>query len=1082
MAVLMSLFSLSGIAQNVYLNQFTGASSCPTPGNVPTVAANATGTALTRNLITCTPTANVFNSTTLNNTSSINPSSYIEFTVTPDAGYGLSLSSLSFFRQGSNTAPNQLEVRYSTDNFTTSTSWGAAPLSTNPGSVATWDFPDFVTTPGQTLSFRFYPYGTQRTDLAVTPSATTGTLRLDDITLVGNVIPVGPFLLFTPGSQSFANQNIGTQSASQIIQISGDNLSPSSGTLSLSVSNSDFEVSNDDINWGASTSISYGTPLLAATPVYVRFSPQSAGALSATLNVSGGGVSNPPTATLNGTGTNPAFPTQLVITNITPASPIVTGTFDVTIEARDGSNIPQNVISNTDIQLSVVTGTGTLVGTSTGTMNAGTNTLTISGVNYNVAENGVVISADRINGDLLTSGSSAPFNVLAVATQLSLLNFPTSGVVLTNLSTFTVQALRPDNSVDVNYTGPITITINSGVGTLSGTVTKNAFAGIASFNDLQLNPAGTYTLEASSPGLNPVISGNLVIANVPTISEIILPQYAVNGGVTGERLQYVCRLQVQNLIPNATYRYYTGASTATSLTTTAPGNFYAINNTSGSNGYIVGQSSAKSANGTLMGGDEFVTTNRYAEFTADTNGEYTGWFSMVPTGNAVFADGNDVYFYVQMNNGSGGTSLVHSVRTSNTIKMIVPSATARAVKGASNAIAENPVFLYDNTGGSGRPVYGTWAESDGISPNYTVWYNAGVNGVAGSWGAYIPTNLPNGIQRIEQRDIVTGNVLGCAATDSDGIWAGAGNTVNPTNGITPIGFSITDAPLDALPLAGTASGPGSGNVNDVLNYSNAGFVGNLQWQVSTTSATGPWSDISGETSASMNYTFNAAGTFYFQCVSRSASGYCEAASNVITTTIQSANTVLNLTMMIQGFYDINTSGMQPVLLNQSVGGALSTEADDITVSLHDAVSPYNMVYTFSGRVGTNGQLVCNFPGSVAGNSFYIVLTHRNSLETWSAIAIAFTANTSYSFVTSAAQAYGSNQTDVSGTGIFAIYNGDVNQDDVVDGLDFNDWETDNNNFAGGFVGTDFNGDGIVDGLDFLIWEPNNNNFVGAVLP
>jgi hypothetical protein len=414
--------------------------------------------------------------------------------------------------------------------------------------------------------------------------------------------------------------------------------------------------------------------------------------------------------------------------------------------------------------------------------------------------------------------------------------------------------------------------------------------------------------------------------------------------------------------------------------------------------------------------------------------------------------------------------------------MIVPSATARAVKGASNAIAENPVFLYDNTGGSGRPVYGTWAESDGISPNYTVWYNAGVNGVAGSWGAYIPTNLPNGIQRIEQRDIVTGNVLGCAATDSDGIWAGAGNTVNPTNGITPIGFSITDAPLDALPLAGTASGPGSGNVNDVLNYSNAGFVGNLQWQVSTTSATGPWSDISGETSASMNYTFNAAGTFYFQCVSRSASGYCEAASNVITTTIQSANTVLNLTMMIQGFYDINTSGMQPVLLNQSVGGALSTEADDITVSLHDAVSPYNMVYTFSGRVGTNGQLVCNFPGSVAGNSFYIVLTHRNSLETWSANPIAFTANTSYSFVTSAAQAFGSNQTDVSGTGIFAIYNGDVNQDDVVDGLDFNDWETDNNNFAGGFVGTDFNGDGIVDGLDFLIWEPNNNNFVGAVLP
>jgi hypothetical protein len=91
-------------------------------------------------------------------------------------------------------------------------------------------------------------------------------------------------------------------------------------------------------------------------------------------------------------------------------------------------------------------------------------------------------------------------------------------------------------------------------------------------------------------------------------------------------------------------------------------------------------------------------------------------------------------------------------------------------------------------------------------------------------------------------------------------------------------------------------------------------------------------------------------------------------------------------------------------------------------------------------------------------------------------------STSYNFTSSAAQAYGSNQIDVSGTGLFAIYNGDVTQDGVVDGLDFNDWETDNNNFAGGYVTTDFNGDGTVDGLDFLIWEPNNNNFIGSAKP
>lgn len=46
----------------------------------------------------------------------------------------------------------------------------------------------------------------------------------------------------------------------------------------------------------------------------------------------------------------------------------------------------------------------------------------------------------------------------------------------------------------------------------------------------------------------------------------------------------------------------------------------------------------------------------------------------------------------------------------------------------------------------------------------------------------------------------------------------------------------------------------------------------------------------------------------------------------------------------------------------------------------------------------------------------------------------------------------------------------------------NDWENDNNNFAGGYFSTDLNGDGIVDGLDFIFWEENSNNFVGAVVP
>ena len=193
------------------------------------------------------------------------------------------------------------------------------------------------------------------------------------------------------------------------------------------------------------------------------------------------------------------------------------------------------------------------------------------------------------------------------------------------------------------------------------------------------------------------------------------------------------------------------------------------------------------------------------------------------------------------------------------------------------------------------------------------------------------------------------------------------------------------------------------------------------------------------------------------------------------------NASLLATFIIQGYYDVNTGNMQPVYLNSSLG-VNPSEADLVTVSLHDASAPYAQVHTFSGVQNINGQITCTFPGSAVGNSYYIVLTNRNSVETWSANPVLISSSTSYNFTSSAAQAYGANQIDVSGTGLFAIYNGDVNQDDVVDGLDFNDWETDNNNFAGGYITTDFNGDGVVDGLDFLIWEPNNNNFIGTVMP
>src|ERR1043166_1034212 len=86
---------------------------------------------------------------------------------------------------------------------------------------------------------------------------------------------------------------------------------------------------------------------------------------------------------------------------------------------------------------------------------------------------------------------------------------------------------------------------------------------------------------------------------IPVGNELLLPQYSINGNTTASRLQYVCRLMLTGLNPNSTYRYFTGASTSATITTsTAPGNFFGIYNSSqGNAGYITGYSSNKTMSG-----------------------------------------------------------------------------------------------------------------------------------------------------------------------------------------------------------------------------------------------------------------------------------------------------------------------------------------------------------------------------------------------------------------------------------------------------------------------------------------------------
>ena len=118
---------------------------------------------------------------------------------------------------------------------------------------------------------------------------------------------------------------------------------------------------------------------------------------------------------------------------------------------------------------------------------------------------------------------------------------------------------------------------------------------------------------------------------------------------------------------------------------------------------------------------------------------------------------------------------------------------------------------------------------------------------------------------------------------------------------------------------------------------------------------------------------------------------------------------------------------------------------------------------------------------IGNGNYYIVIKHRNTIETWSSTKQQFDSSIlHYDFTNDSSKAYGFNMIK-KGTE-WCIYTGDVNQDGLVDGSDMASVDNDNFNFVTGYVLTDFTGDQIVDGSDVAIADNNNSSFVSKSVP
>lgn len=180
---------------------------------------------------------------------------------------------------------------------------------------------------------------------------------------------------------------------------------------------------------------------------------------------------------------------------------------------------------------------------------------------------------------------------------------------------------------------------------------------------------------------------------------------------------------------------------------------------------------------------------------------------------------------------------------------------------------------------------------------------------------------------------------------------------------------------------------------------------------------------------------------------------------------------LNITAFIQSFYSPET--------NKQV-------RDTVLVLLRGTTPPfYSIIDSASVFLDSTGSGSAVFTNTNNDVSYYLVIKHRNAIETWSDSSklslTKFSAGLmTYNFTDDSSKAFGNNL--VKAGSKWCIYGGDVNQDGYVDFTDLTLIDNDAYVFSSGYLITDLNGDEYVDFTDLTICDNNAYNFIGSIKP
>ena len=238
-----------------------------------------------------------------------------------------------------------------------------------------------------------------------------------------------------------------------------------------------------------------------------------------------------------------ATPTQLAITTEPVNAEQNAPMSDIIVEVRDANN---NLVTDATNTVTLAFGTDPSSGSASiaGTVSvaAVSGIATFSGLSIDTVNTGYTFS---IASTGLTSATSTSFDITTpTPVKLAFGTQPVDAVAGVNITSFTVEIQDAASNVVTASTDTITLSFASdpsaGAATLSGTLSVAAVAGVATFTNINIDKAYTYTLDASATGLtsdtsssftiNPTTASKLAFSVEPSNTEygtVISPSIAV---------------------------------------------------------------------------------------------------------------------------------------------------------------------------------------------------------------------------------------------------------------------------------------------------------------------------------------------------------------------------------------------------------------------------------------------------------------------------------------------------------------------------------------------------------------------------